>query len=335
MTKKDIISLLIFICVIGFGVYQYQHREYRQKKSKILLDTVVEISAKSQSKNVGAIIDSTFALISRYEDQLSEFKVGSYIWNVNHSDATEFPMNPDVYAMLVVADSLYKVTDGRYDLTIGAVSELWDWERSRLPNPDSLKVALKTVGFDKLKFDKSKLYRPIGTKINLGSISKGYIIEKAVNYMKANGVYAGYIDCRSSIVVFDRKNRPLTIGIQHPRKPNDVIAALNLRNSAIGTSGDYQQFFELNGKRYHHILDPKTGYPVENVYSVTVVNPSVFHADALSTALFVMAPEKAIDYIKTIPNSDAIIYYQTPEGIVSLKSMGMKKYLKEEHATTD
>ncbi|HPT73035.1 MAG TPA: FAD:protein FMN transferase, partial [Candidatus Cloacimonadota bacterium] len=189
--------------------------------------------------------------------------------------------------------------------------------------------ALKLVDFSKIRYDKKTLHKPKGMQLNFGCIAKGYVVDKAVDYLQSHGATSGVVDCRSSIRIFGKQKEPFVVGIQHPRKMNEVIGELSLNDQSIGTSGDYQQFFELKGKRYHHILDPHTGYPHENTISVTVIAPNATWADGLSTALFVMDPTEAINYAKELPNTEAVIYYLSKDGIVSLKTAGMKDILKE------
>ena len=142
--------------------------------------------------------------------------------------------------------------------------------------------------------------------------------------MISQGLTSGYINCRSSMSFFGN-SIPNVVYVQHPRKPDDHIASFKIMNQCVGTSGDYQQFYEINGVRYHHIISPITGYPVEGVHSVTVLNPSAAWADGLSTALFLMPPGAAIEAIKSIPDCNAIIYYSKDGELVSLKTVGMKK----------
>ena len=117
---------------------------------------------------------------------------------------------------------------------------------------------------------------------------------------------------------------PHLVYIQHPRRTDDSIASFRIKNQSVGSSGDYQQFYEVDGVRYHHIIDPRTGYPVRNVQAVTVLHPDAAWADGLSTALFLMPPEIAIEKIKEFKNSNAIIYYEKDGVLVSLKTAGMQ-----------
>jgi thiamine biosynthesis lipoprotein len=243
-------------------------------------------------------------------------------------------MDPDIYNLLVIADSLYKMTDGAFDPTIKPVYDLWgfgskpytqiDSINTAVPDSVTLALTLEKVGFDKLSFDSKTLRKPVGVQLGFGALAKGYILDAARQYMKTLGITSGNIDCRSSMTFFG-SNLPQQVYIQHPMlSQDDYIASFKIRNRSVGTSGNYQQFFELDGIRYHHILDPTTGYPVPNIYSSTVIHPSAAWADGLSTALFLMPPDKAIELARSIPDCEAVIYFDQDGSTVSLKTMGMK-----------
>ncbi|MDD2230480.1 MAG: FAD:protein FMN transferase [Candidatus Cloacimonetes bacterium] len=326
MTKKEIISLIILIAVLSFGAYKYYTRSFTEVKSQYLMDTIVEISATSKNKTIGKQIDSVFAYIKGMESKLNEFQPDSWFSKVNNSTETQFSMDADVYAMLVIADSLYKISNGTFDPTIKPVWDLWGFNSESPTIPDSLEIQkeLKRVGFNRIKFDKDKLTKPIDMQIGLGAISKGYILDKAKEYMHSIGLNSGYISCRSSMTFFGNPIAQI-VYIQHPRKTDDFIASFKILNKSVGTSGDYQQFFVIDNKRYQHILNPLTGYPVEDMHSVTVLTDSAAWADGLSTALFLMQPELAIEAIKKMPDTNAIIYYSRDGEIVSLKTIGITK----------
>ncbi|HOH78336.1 MAG: FAD:protein FMN transferase [Candidatus Cloacimonetes bacterium] len=334
MSRKEIISIVILVLVAGYGAWQYFHSSFTQTKSQHLMDTVVRVTATSKSKNIGTRIDSVFSYIKRLEDKLNDYSEDSWLWKINHSDQTQFAMDPDIYELLVISDSLYKITDGGFDPTIKPVYDLWGFgsrpysDTDSLANavPDSLVLAktLEQVGFDKIRFDARTLYKPVEVKLAFGAIAKGYILDKARAYMKSMGIISGNIDCRSSMTFYG-SSLPQQVYIQHPMlSQDDYIASFKIYNKSVGTSGNYQQFFELNGIRYHHILNPKTGYPVPNVYSCTVIHPSAAWADGLSTALFLVPPDRAIELARSIPDCDAVIYFDQDGSTVSLKTMGMK-----------
>lgn len=323
MNRREILSLIILVVVVSFAAYKYYTRSFTETKSQYLMDTVVEISATSQNKNVGKQIDAVFAYIKNLEDKLNEYSGTSWLSKVNNSQQTTFDMDPDVYAMLVIADSLYNLTHGAFDPTIKPVWDLWGFNSESPTPPDSfeIKAELAKVGFDKIVFDKHKLVKPSDMQITLGALAKGYILDKAYDFMQSKGLKSGYISCRSSIRFFGL-SVPQIVYVQHPRKSEDHIASFKIDNQSIGTSGDYQQFYEIDGIRYHHIINAITGYPVPKVYSVTVQSPLAVWADGLSTALFLLPPDEAIEVSKHFTDTNALIYYDRDGEIVSLKSMG-------------
>ncbi|MDP2173368.1 MAG: FAD:protein FMN transferase [Candidatus Cloacimonadaceae bacterium] len=333
MTKKEVISLVILILVIGYGAWQFFTSNFNEKKSQHLMDTIVTITATSKNKNVGSQIDSVFAFIKEMEDRLNDYREGSWLHTLNNSPEIDFPMDPDAYKILVIADSLYRMTDGAFDVSIKPLYDLWDFdtraqitEDSLLNLPDSLEIkkTLQYVGFDRIQYNEKSIRIPKGTQLAFGAIAKGYVLDKAREYMQSLDLISGFIDCRSSMTFYGDV-MPQLVYIQHPRlSAEDFIASFRIKDLSVGTSGDYQQYFDLNGIRYHHIIDPKTGYPVRDVYSVTVTHPSAAWADGLSTALFLMPPEEAIEAIKNIPDCNAVIYYEHNGSNVSLKSAGMK-----------
>lgn len=325
MSRNEIISLIILIGVIAFGAYNYINREYSDIRSKYILDTIVEISASSKKKTVSSEIESVFVYISELQEKLDEYDPNSLISQINFSDEEHFEMDPDIYELLKLSEELYTMTDGAFDPTIKPVWDLWNFTSENPIPPDSTLIAqsLHKVGFSRLKYDQNTLFKPSDVQLTFGAISKGYILDKAKKFMQEKGFHKGYINCRSSMCFFGYKISPL-IYIQHPRNSDDYIASLKILNQSVGTSGDYQQYFEYNGIRYHHILDAHTGYPVQNVYSVTVINDSAAMADGLSTALFTLGPDRAMQIISSLENTNAIIYYLQDDSIVSLKSEGVK-----------
>ncbi len=325
MNRKEIFSLIILIAVVSYGAYKYVTREYTEIRSRYILDTIVEISATSKSKNVSSEIEKTFSLIQAFESKFNEYNSESLLAQINSSEEEYFEMEPDLYAMLVIADSLWQMTEGSFDPTIKPVWDLWNFSAEEPAIPDSLLIEteLEKVDFSRISYDKERLYKPQGMQITLGAIAKGYILDKALDFMKERHLLKGFINSRSSMTFFGYKISPL-VYIQHPRKDDDSIASFKINNLSIGTSGDYQQFFEEDGQRYHHILDAHTGQPVQNIFSVTVICESAAWADGLCTALFTMDPEAALEKVRAMSNTNTVIYYRQDDAIFSLKTEGMK-----------
>ncbi len=330
MKKRDWLHLTIIILIILFGFYRYKQKVYQLNNSQILMDTQVEISVSSKNRQVSKILDKAFDRIKMYDEKFSYYNTKSELNNINKNPMETVLIDREFYDILSVARNINKDSNGLYDVTIGNLIELWDFNKAIIPDSLSILNASQNSGFDKLTLTKSHITRPVGLNINLGSISKGFIIDKTMEYLMKQNIEEAYINAGGDIRVYSKNNKPIRIGIQHPRVANDIIATLEITNMAVVTSGDYERFFEKDGIRYHHIIDPTTGYPAKNTISVTVISQNATLADGLSTALFVMNPMEGIEMLKKYPGTEAIIYYQSEDGIVSLKSEGMKKYLVSE-----
>ncbi len=179
-----------------------------------------------------------------------------------------------------------------------------------------------------MQCDNNVLTRPEGLKINLGSIAKGFILDKVADFLKQNGVSSAVINAGGDIQIFGQK-KALKIGVKHPRSENnDIIQILSLHNMAVVTSGDYERFFIINGQRYHHIINPQTGFPGTTMTSISALHPSAFVADAYSTGLFLLPPQKAIQIADSVPDLEVILFYEENGELKKMQSSGMKKYAK-------
>jgi thiamine biosynthesis lipoprotein len=326
MTRKEITSLIILLAVVSYGAYKYATREYSETRSKYILDTIVEISATSKSKSVGTEIEALFTYIKEMESKFNEYDPESMISKINNSLEEDFPMDDDLFSILQMADSLWQISGGSFDPSIKPVWDLWQFNTDNPVVPDSLLLqeTLKLVDFSKIHYDQEVLYKPQGMQLTLGALAKGYILDKAIQRMKQRGLSKGFINSRSSMSFYGFKVAPL-VYIQHPRNSDDSIASFRINDLSVGTSGDYQQYFESEGIRYHHILNAHTGKPVKDVFSVTVISDYAAWADGLSTALFTMDPDFALDIVAEMESTNCVIYYKQGEAIVSLKSEGIRQ----------
>lgn len=293
------------------------------------MDTIVTIRIETKEKNGEDIINKAFKLMENYEDKLSFYKVGSTLREFNDGRQSSLELDADFQQIFELAALVYTETDSLYEVSIGRLSELWDYDAKIVPEQKSIDNALHFIGFDKLTFNNDELIMPEGFKINLGSLAKGYIIDRTVEFLIENNVSAGYVNAGGDIRIFGQK-KPLTIGIQHPRnEQNQIIDALKVQNKSIVTSGDYERFFIVDGVRYHHILDPRTGYPSRNAVSVTVISDSAFLADAYSTALFLLEPQKALDLVESKVDLEAVILTEENGEIKKYESSGIQNYRSE------
>ncbi|MFT5198639.1 MAG: thiamine biosynthesis lipoprotein, partial [Planctomycetota bacterium] len=234
---------------------------------------------------------------------------------------------PEELALLVARSLVVaEVTRGAFDPTFASVGKLWDFKADppKLPSDEEIAQALQEVGFRKVKvdLDKHRISLPAGTRLGLGGIAKGYGVDRAMAVLLEHGVENGIVNAGGDLKALGTKfGKPWKIAITHPRKGNKPIAVIPLSNICLVTSGDYERFFVVQGKRYHHILDPRTGRPATGCISATVLAPDAAFADALATAMVVLGPVEGLKIIESLPRVEAMMV--DLEGVVS-SSNGLK-----------
>lgn len=300
---KYILSFfLILLLILGLSV------EKKHQKTEYLLDTVITLTA--YGKNADTAITKAFDEIKRIDGVFSAYSEKSEIHKINQNAAQGFVnVSDEVFYVLKTAVYVSEKTNGAFDITLKPVCDLWDvgGSNQRIPKDDEIKEALKKTGYADLELDeknKSIRFKKSGMAIDLGAIAKGYASDRAVEIFKNCGVKNAVLDLGGNIAVigkmplsplecvkYKNTHRPFVIGIQNPSgKRGDVIKSVSCdEDMYIITSGGYERYFEENGKRYHHIIDPKTGMPAESgILSATVISKSGILGDAYSTAAFVL-----------------------------------------------
>jgi thiamine biosynthesis lipoprotein len=267
-------------------------------------------------------------MVDRLETQLTVYRDTSEVLEINRRAADEpVAVEPRLFDLLQRACALYRETGGAYDLTSGPLSQAWGFSRrqGRVPSDDELAVALANVGGHRVQLDpvaQTVRFTAPGTTINLNSIGKGYTLDRCRELLADYGVsdflfHGGH----SSLLAggtpasgTGNNHCGWKIGIGHPLRPGQRLAELTISNEAVGTSGASFQFFRYAGKRYGHVLDPRSGRPAEGVFSVTVVAPTAAEADALSTAFYVLGPEVAEKYCAERPEIRYLMLLPAPGG---------------------
>lgn len=273
------------------------------------LDTVVTVTLyEGQS---GAALDACFAQLKRYEALFSRTAEGSDIWNLNHAGGEWTPVAAETAELLLLAQRLAVQTQGAFDPTIAPVSALWDLtaEAPQLPDADRLAEAAVHVDYTCLEVagDRARLTDPAAA-VDLGGIAKGYISDRLADCLRENGVSAALIDLGGNIYALgQRAEGAFRIGIRDPADEQATAAVIPATDKAVVTSGVYERGFTLDGVRYHHLLDPATGMPVQNgLASVTVVCADAARADALSTACFVLGLTDGMALIEALDGAEAL-----------------------------
>jgi thiamine biosynthesis lipoprotein len=275
-------------------------------------------------------------LVDELEGQLSVYRETSEVSRLNEmAFFTDVPVESRLFALLELAARLHEETEGAYDVTAGRLSRAWGFTRreGKIPTDDELEMARECVGSQHLQLDRPassiRFARP-GLEINLGSIGKGYALDRAAELLEQQGVHDFLLHGGSSSVLArgvhaaEDGESGWCIGVRNPLRPQLRLGQLRLRDRALATSGSGTQFFMHDGKRYGHILDPRSGWPATGVLSVSTVAPTAAEADALATAFYVMGAEAALAYCREHPEIGCVIVCSGPRaGSIDLHLAGL------------
>jgi thiamine biosynthesis lipoprotein len=280
--------------------------------------TVVSITVFSDSKEKAErAIQKTFNELERIATLLNFYSKDSEISLINRkAGISPVKVSPETIEIIKKALYVSDNTEGAFDITIGPIVRLWDFQNKRLPDEKKLKEKIKVIGYKNILLDENNntiFIKKKGVQIDLGGIIKGYAADKAVELLKSSGIEAGIVAIGGDIKTFGRRpdGIPWAIGIQNPRqktKEDEIFALMRFFSEiAISTSGDYEKYFILNGVRYHHLLDPKTGYPSYESRSVTIVSNESALSDAFATGIFILGPEKGLKILERLNLEGVII----------------------------
>lgn len=273
-----------------------------QTREVFAMDTYMTL--KAYGKDAKKALDASVKEIERLDDLISTGKKTSEISKLNQNGSAK--VSSDTMELIEKSRELYQDTDGAFDISVYPIMEAWGFttEKYRIPGEKELKSLLANMDADKIicndKDQTVKLARK-GMKIDLGGIAKGYTSGRVMKIMKKYGVKNAVISLGGNVQTLNSKpdGSAWQIAVEDPKDKSSYIGVLSLRNQAAITSGGYERYFEKNGKKYHHIIDPKTGYPArKGLSSVTIISEDGTLADGLSTSLFIMGRKKAADYWK-------------------------------------
>ena len=287
----------------------------------------VRITAWTADENAAlAAFDAVFAEFERLESIMSVWRDGSEVQRLNAAAGRHpVPIGQDMQRVLRDARQVSDWTNGKFDVTFGALSGLWKFDHDQdntIPDPEAVRARLPLIDYTALEVDARAgtafLKRP-GMRVHLGGIGKGYTIDRGADILRGRGLRDFMIQSGGDLYVSGaRGDRPWRVGIRDPRGPADrSIAALDLTNGTFSTSGDYERFFIKDGRRYHHILDPDAGEPARGCQSVTIVAESASIADGLSTGVFILGPAAGMLLIEKLPNVEGVIVTDHGEMLVS------------------
>lgn len=286
-------------------------------RTEEIMATPITVEAPADRIDQAAAI--VFGLFRRVDADMSEWKDSSPLSVVNQNAGIEPVKVPDeLRAVVSRAVNIGDLTDGAFDLTWAAMWGLWDFKAAhpRVPSDAEIAERIRRIGYKKVRIDDQAgtIYLPErGMLIGLGGIAKGYALDRAAAALRDAGIRSFLLSAGGQIAVGDAKpgpdgeETPWRLGVRDPRGPgDDFFATIGLTDSGISTSGDYERYFLLDGVRYHHVLDPRTGRPARGVRSVSVISADATLADALSTALMVLGVERGMALVESLDGVEAV-----------------------------
>ena len=312
-----ILSLLLHSC--------QQQSPLLIKKHRILMGTLVEISVIGRNKDkVEASIHDAFGEMERVEGLMSRRIPESDVSRINgRAGIKPVKVSAEVLKVIRRAEEISKTSRGYFDISIGALLDLWGFEGNggNLPGKDEVNETLHSVGYRAIHVDEMastvELKRK-GMRIDLGGIAKGYAVDRALELLTSRGYRNMIVNAGGDMRVGGKKiNGPWVIGIQDPRDQSRILATLDAGDISVATSGDYERYFTKEGTRYHHLLNPFTGSPAQQCRSVTILAKDALSADALATAVFVMGPNRGLRLIEAMEGVEGLIVSADGEIIVS------------------
>jgi thiamine biosynthesis lipoprotein len=293
--------------------------EWIQREAPIMgTRCVVELWSADQAAGERAI-EAVFEEFRRVDRVMSTYKPDSEISAVN-AGAAKAPVvvSRELYDLVATSIEYSKLTRGAFDITYASVGYLYDYRAHVHPDEARIAAALPGISWRHIELLPKRTairFRRPGVRIDLGGIGKGYAVDRGIAVLRGLGIERAMVNAGGDTrIIGDRFGRPWVVGIRHPDDANRVALRLPLTDVAISTSGDYERYFEEDGVRYHHILDPSTGRSASKVRSVTIIAATATRSDALTKSVFVMGAREGIDFIDALGDVDAVAI--DPEGKV-------------------
>ncbi len=330
----------LFLILVLFAVSACE-RPRSLHQSQWIMGTIVEISWIGLPSS-GKVVERAFEAIKSVDHVMNPDKPGSELARINaHAGKGPLFVSPFICKVIHEGLCIGRETGGAFDITMGPLIRLWGWDTPspHLPPRNAVMKALKKTGIDKVVCDPTRhqiTLRSTGMALDLGGIAKGFAVDRAAKVLISQKIHDFIVNAGGDLYAAGAPpGRKWRIGIQDPDDPKAVFAIVPLSDRAIATSGDYERYFFRTHVRYHHILDPKTGYPARGLRSVSVLAKTTMEADALATALFVLGKGKAIRWLAKHPEYQAVLVDDTRRVYASrsLKPVIEWKRKFEKHAT--
>lgn len=319
---------LLLLCACG------AEKQEKLTESRFCLDTLVTLTLYEGGSE--ALLEEAFSELSRLEGLLSVHEEGSDLWNLQEKAGVEpVAIAPETMELLLSAKAYYALSEGYLDISLGTLIDLWDvGGEGHIPTAEEKEEALSLKGLEELVLDAdtSTAYLPrLGMKLDLGALAKGFMADKLKVFLQENGVTSGILDLGHNILLIGGKPQTgsFTVGVKNPieGQESELAAVVQVTDKSVVTSGTYERYFEREGVRYHHILDPFTGKPAQTgVLSVTIVSDTSLEGDALSTTCLLLGQERGLKLIESLENVECMFILEDGTRVCS---SGFQALLKE------
>jgi FAD:protein FMN transferase len=318
------VALLLALALTGCAA-PLQRFEFMRLCMGVQTRIVAYAPSKTTAESAAA---SAYDRINALDAVMSDYRRQSDLKTLlDAAGGPPIPVSPEFYDILATSQLINEASNGAFDITVAPAVQLWRASRQsgHLPDPQALQAALALIGPEHLILNarlRTAQLTPKGARIDLGGIGKGYAVDRGIAILQAKGVSHALITAGGdSRIIGDRFGKPWIVGIRHPDDKARVIAKIPLVDTAMSTSGDYERYFDEDGVRYHHIIDPRTGKSASKVRSATILASTATRTDGLSKTAFVLGAEAAMKIYERLDDVDAILV--TPEGRV-LYSKGLE-----------
>lgn len=328
MRKRCLFALVLgAVLLLGFGTEAFAQHESRGRfvtRSGVAMGTLVQVRAyvsanltPQQEEEVAVRAEAALSEIRRLESLMTTWKPDSEVSQVNaNAGQKAVRVSPEVYDVISRAQGFSKLSLGAFDVSFYALRGLWFFDddvQPVLPDKEEIRKRLPLIDYRAIELrptDRTVRLLKKGMAMNLGGLGKGYAVDAAVRRLKAGGILAGSVQAGGDLAVFGkREGGPFWAGIRDPRSadPTDSFAVCQIQDHAFSTAGDYERAFVKDGKRYHHILDPRTGWPAKGARSVTIYAQDATTADGLDDIVLMVGKERGLALVETFPDAGAVI----------------------------
>ena len=320
---------LIFLLTSIFAFGQVTH-----KRKLYMLGSPFEMTVVAKDTIQGNIyIDMAVAEVKRIENLISDWIPTTQISQVSKNSGIQpVKVDKEVYDLVERAIKVSQLTSGAFDISYASMDKIWKFDGSMkaMPTPEAIKQSVARIGYQKIVLDakaQTIYLKEKGMKLGLGGIGQGYIADKIKDLLLSKGCTSGIVNVSGDINAwgYQTTGKPWTVAIVNPINKNKVFATFPLENSSVETSGSYEKFVVFDGKRYSHIIDPRTGYPAQGVVSVSVFAKQTEIADALATGIFVLGVDVGLNLVNQLKGIGCIIVDDKGE-IHTSKNIDIKKF---------